>query len=45
MTHVRLVGKVFSYFLVDGLEPLAVTAPGSRERDNDILIRVLARVR
>ena len=40
-THVRLVAEVLRDLLVDGLETLAVTAPWCRERNNDVLVRVL----
>lgn len=40
-THVRLVAEVLRDLLVDGLQTLAMTAPWCRERNNDVLVRVL----
>ena len=41
-TDVRLVGEVLGDLLVDRLETLAVAAPGSGERDDRVLVRVLS---
>ena len=42
-TYVRLAGKVLRNLLVDGLQTLAVATPGSSERNDDILVRILCR--